>query len=197
MTFTATLPEDVASTIVPSAWLKRYYGTRAIFSFAWVALAFTIGRAVPPLGLVLLVIYPAWDCLANYIDAQRNGGLGANPTQTLNAAASAAVTVAVAITAPRDLHSAIGVIGVWAGLSGLFQLATGVRRWRTANAQWPQVLSGAQSCFAAVHFLTKSIHPALAVSVADVAPYAAFGALYFAISAGVIAFKKQAHSAAG
>ena len=32
---------------------------------------------------------------------------------------------------------------------------------------------------------------AAAVSAADVAPYAAFGALYFAISAGVSAFKKE------
>jgi uncharacterized membrane protein HdeD (DUF308 family) len=191
MTFTATLPEDVAPSTVTSHWLKRYYSMRALFSFAWVALAFTIGKAQPPIGTALLVAYPAWDCLANYVDARRNGGLRANPTQLLNAVASALVTLAVAVTVRQDFHAAIGVIGVWAGLSGLLQLATGVRRWREASAQWPQILSGAQSCFAAVHFITKATNAAMIVSVSDVAPYAAFGALYFAISAGVIAVKKR------
>ena len=82
------------------------------------------------------------------------------------------------------------MIGVWAVLSGLLQLSTGVRRWRRAAAQWPQILSGAQSCLGGAYFVTRAFHPAVAVSAADVAPYAAFGALYFAISAAVLALKK-------
>jgi len=190
MTITATL----SSVSVPpdSHWLKRYYSTRALFSIVWVALAFTVGKAQPLIGSVLLVAYPAWDCLANYIDASRNGGLRVNPTQMLNVIVSAVVTLGVVITVSHDVHAAIGVIGVWAALSGILQLSTGIWRWRSASAQWPQILSGAQSNLAAVHFLMKATHPSTIVSVADVAPYAAFGALYFAISAGVLAFKRQA-----
>ena len=190
MTTTAThSPAAVAPGPSPS-WLKRYYGTRALFSALWVALAFTVGKAQPSVGIVLLIAYPVWDCLANYVDAARNGGIRANPSQMLNAVVSAIVALAVVVTVHQDFHAAIGVIGVWAALSGILQLATGVRRWRTASAQWPQILSGAQSTLAGAHFLVKAVHPAAAVSVADVAPYAAFGALYFAISAGVLVFRR-------
>ena len=99
----------------PPDWLKGYYGARALFSIIWVALAFAVGGAQPPIGAVLLVAYPLWDCLANYVDATRNGGVRVNPTQTLNAAVSAAVTLAVALALYRDVHDAIGVIGVLGG----------------------------------------------------------------------------------
>jgi uncharacterized membrane protein HdeD (DUF308 family) len=161
-----------------------------LVSIVWVALAFTVGKAQPMVGAVLLIAYPVWDCIANYIDVARNGGFRANPTQLLNVIVSATVAIAVVITLRSDLHATIAVIGVWAALSGILQLATGVRRWRTARAQWPQILSGAQSCLAATHFLIKATNPSTAVSVADVAPYAAFGALYFAISAGALAIKR-------
>jgi uncharacterized membrane protein HdeD (DUF308 family) len=161
-----------------------------VFSALWVALAFTVGKAQPPLGVALLIAYPVWDCLANYVDAKRNGGLRANLSQMLNVGVSAIVTLAVALTAGNNLHPAIGVVGIWAALSGILQLSTGVRRWRNARAQWPQILSGAQSVLAAADFVIKAFDPARYVSVADVAPYAAFGALYFAISAAVLAIKR-------
>jgi hypothetical protein len=190
MTNTAALSQGASASESSPHWLKRYYAVRALFSAVWVASAFTIGKARPPLGIALFIAYPAWDCLANCIDAMRTGGFRANPSQTLNAVVSAIVTLAVAVTVGSDVHTAIGVIGVWAALSGILQLATGVRRWRSASAQWPQILSGAQSTLAGAHFLMKAVHPTLAVSVADVAPYAAFGALYFGISAAVLAFKR-------
>jgi uncharacterized membrane protein HdeD (DUF308 family) len=190
MASSVTRRQDVASSEAPSHWLKHYYTGRALFSALWVALAFSIGRAQPAVGVVLLILYPLWDCLANLVDGTRSGGLRASPTQMLNAAVSAIVTIAVVATVRPDFHAAIGVIGTWAALSGLLQLSTGARRWRSASAQWPQILSGAQSCLAATHFLLKAAHPATIVGVADVAPYAAFGALYFAISAGVLAFKR-------
>ncbi|WP_331286490.1 MULTISPECIES: hypothetical protein [Methylobacteriaceae] len=74
----------------------------------------------------------------------RNGSMRANPSQALNVLVSAVITVAIAITVivGHDLHAAIGI---WAGLSGLLQLTTGVRRWRSARGQWPQILSGSQT----------------------------------------------------
>lgn len=178
-------------TQASSHWLKRYYALRAVVSVLWIALALTVGKAMPAAGAVLFVGYPLWDCIANYVDARQTGGLRANPTQFLNVVVSAIVTVAVGVALTRDVYAATAVIGVWAGLSGLLQLATGARRWREASAQWPQILSGAQSCFAATHFVSAALHRTPDTSVASIWPYVAFGALYFALSAGVLAYKQR------
>ncbi|CAO4139772.1 DUF308 domain-containing protein [Methylorubrum thiocyanatum] len=181
-----------APTTSSSSWLKRYYATRALFSAVWVVLAFTVGRAQPAVGIALLVIYPLWDCVANSVDAAHNGGLRANPSQALNVLVSAIVTLAIVTTVivGHDLHAAIGVIGIWAGLSGLLQFATGIRRRRSVGGQWPQILSGAQSSLAAAHILMTALNASLIVSVADVGLYAAFGAFYFAASATMLQLKR-------
>jgi uncharacterized membrane protein HdeD (DUF308 family) len=168
------------------AWLTRYYAVRAAFSTAWVAVAFSLGNVLTPLGAVFLVIYPAWDALANLYDARRNGGLRANPTQVFNAIVSMIVAIAVGVTLETDIHAVLIVFGVWAGLAGILQLATGIRRWRSFSGQWPMILSGAQSAFAGTHFLQTAFAGAMPTS-AVVAPYAAFGAIYFAISAITLA----------
>ncbi|MBW4332344.1 DUF308 domain-containing protein [Stakelama sp. CBK3Z-3] len=179
-----------AAAPASSNWLKRYYSMRAAVSILWVALAFTIGKSQPAIATVLLIAYPLWDSIANYIDAMHSGGLRVNPTQFLNTVVSGVVTAAVIVTIQHDFHTAIGVIGVWAALSGLLQLSTAVRRWRKVSAQWPQILSGVQSAAAGAHFIIQAAAPSQPLSVAIVAPYAAFGAVYFAISAGVLAFKR-------
>ena len=175
----------------PAHWLKRYYTARALVSALWVALAFTVGRTQPAIATMLIIAYPLWDCLANYVDAQQNGGLRANPTQLLNTVVSALVTLAVIVTVSRDFHPVIPVIGIWATLSGLLQLATAVRRWRSASAQWPMILSGAQSALAGGHFVLQAADASTQLGVAVVAPYAAFGAVYFAISALVLAVRRR------
>lgn len=164
-----------------SRWLSSYYFLRAGVSVGWVAAAFTIGKAMPPAAAALLVAYPAWDAVANVIDARRSGGLAANPSQALNAAASTVVAVAVAVALGSGMHAVLAVFGIWAILSGLLQLATGVRRWQ-AGAQWAMALSGAQSALAGIHFIFKA-NGASTPGITDIAPYAAFGAAYFLVSA--------------
>lgn len=164
-----------------SRWLTSYYFLRAGVSVGWVAAAFTIGRTMPPAAAALLVVYPAWDAVANVMDARRSGGLAANPSQALNAAASTVVAVAVAVALGWGPYAVLAVFGVWAILSGLLQLATGVRRWK-AGAQWAMVLSGAQSALAGAHFIVKASGSS-APGITDIAPYAAFGAFYFLVSA--------------
>jgi uncharacterized membrane protein HdeD (DUF308 family) len=165
-----------------SSWLKRYYSTRAAFSVVWVGAAF--GLASGPMAVVatLLLIYPAWDAVANLVDAQRNAGLRRNPTQVFNAAVSSVTTIAVAIALSQSMNAVLGVFGVWAALSGLLQLATGVRRWKSYGAQWPMILSGIQSTGAGIMFLIESNAPETP-HITAIAPYAAFGAFYFLISA--------------
>jgi uncharacterized membrane protein HdeD (DUF308 family) len=176
------------STVQPSSrqsasdWLKSYYFVRAGVAVAWVASAFTIGKAMPPVAAALLVAYPAWDAAANFVDAQRNGGLMKNPSQSLNVVISVIAGIAVALTLGMSMNAVLGVFGVWAVLAGLFQLVTGVRRWRTYGAQWAMILAGAQSAIVGAVFIKQATAPAIP-GITDIAPYAAFGAFYFLVSA--------------
>lgn len=173
-------------------WLKAYYFARAAVSIVWVAATFTVGNTVPVIGNGLLVAYPAWDAIANIADVQGNGGWRKNPTQVLNAAVSGVTTVAVAIALGVSMNAVLGVYGVWAALSGLFQLATGVRRWKSYGAQWAMILSGAQSALAGAFFL-KQASLSQSLGISDIAPYAAFGAFYFLVSALWLAVSDARH----
>jgi hypothetical protein len=65
-------------------WLKHYYFTRAAFSVVWVALVFAFGQHATAIGAALLIVYPIWDALANYLDISRSGGMRQNLTQVFN-----------------------------------------------------------------------------------------------------------------
>lgn len=163
-------------------WLKTYYFSRAAFSMVWVAAVFAVGTRASALSAALLLLYPLWDAAANMLDARRNGGLKSNLPQALNAGISAVTTVAVALALGMGMNAVLVVFGIWAALAGLFQLATAGRRWKDHGAQWAMVLSGAQSALAGVVFVIKASGPKVP-SITDIAPYAAFGAFYFLVSA--------------
>lgn len=163
-------------------WLKRYYFTRAAFSVVWVGAAFGLANSKTYVVAALLLIYPAWDAIANLVDAQRNGGLRGNPTQAFNVAVSTVTTIAVAIALTESMNAVLGVFGVWAVLSGLLQLATAARRWKGCGGQWPMILSGIQSAAAGASFLVKA-NAAEPPHITVIAPYVAFGAFYFLVSA--------------
>jgi uncharacterized membrane protein HdeD (DUF308 family) len=167
---------------IQTRWLRSYYLTRAIFSIAWIAVAVLSGGGQSPIISFLLVIYPAWDAVANLVDARSNGGLKANPSQTLNVVVSAITTAAVIFAAGKDTYAVLGVYGVWAILSGVLQLYTGVRRWRSFGAQWAMILSGGQSTLAGGFMISQSLGT-VAPSILDILPYAGFGAFYFLLSA--------------
>jgi uncharacterized membrane protein HdeD (DUF308 family) len=180
-----------APVAAKDSWLKTYYFTRAAFSVLWVLAAFALAGSGAVVVGALLLIYPAWDAVANVVDAGRSGGARRNPTQVVNAAVSTLTTIAVAIALASGMHAVFAVIGVWAALSGLLQLATGVRRWKTAGAQWPMAISGVQSTLAGAMFLVQANAPAIP-SITAIAPYAAFGAFYFLIAALWLTFTSRA-----
>ena len=128
------------------------------------------------------MLYPLWDAAANYVDAARNGGFGRNRSQAVNTLVSLATTMAVIAALQMGLNAVLAVFGAWAILSGLLQLATAIGRWRTAGAQWAMVLSGAQSAVAGGFFVVQAQQPVAAV-LPTIAGYAAFGAIYFLVSA--------------
>lgn len=163
-------------------WLKQYYFTRAAFSVLWVAAALTAGRHSFAVAAALLIIYPAWDAIANVIDAARSGGLAANRSQAINVAASSVMTVAVILALTMNMNWVLGAFGLWAIFSGLLQLGTAVRRWRTNGGQWAMILSGGQSSLVGALFIFQAQMPQ-EPSISTVAGYAGVGAFYFLVSA--------------
>ena len=163
-------------------WLQQYYFIRAAFSVAWVVAAFAVGASSQPVAGALLVLYPAWDAAANAVDGLRSGGLAQNRTQTLNVVVSLTTSVAVVVALQMSMNFVLGVFGAWAILSGLLQLATALRRWRSSGAQWAMVLSGGQSALAGGFFVFQATTP-MSPTIMTVAGYAAVGALYFLVSA--------------
>jgi len=162
-------------------WLKIYYFARAAFSIAWILAALGPGRTSAGIAAALLVVYPAWDALANLVDGSRSGGLARNRSQAVNVAVSLAVAGAVAVALP-DMHRVLAVFGAWAILAGLLQLGAGLQRWKTTGAQWAMILSGAQSALAGAFFIFQAGQAAMP-SIASVTGYAGFGAFYFLVSA--------------
>lgn len=170
-----------ASSNVNGQWLRSYYFARAAVSLIWIAAAVTAGAANPVAAAVLFIFYPTWDAAANFMDAYRNGGIKRNPSQSVNAVLSLVTTIAIAVALTHSMNAVLGVFGAWAVVSGLLQLATGVRRWKSYGAQWAMILSGAQSALAGAFFI-KQATGASPHGIIDVVPYVAFGAFYFLIS---------------
>jgi hypothetical protein len=177
---------NINTPVEQENWLNRYYYVRAAFSALWLIAAITIGKSSAAAGALLLVGYPAWDALANFIDGKRSGGLARNRTQLVNVLVSLAVALAITVSLP-DMHRVLGVFGAWAILSGLLQLGTALRRWKSHGAQWAMILSGAQSALAGAFFISQAQLPAQP-SIATVAGYAGFGAFYFLVSALSLSF---------
>ncbi|WP_461355087.1 DUF308 domain-containing protein [Bradyrhizobium sp. USDA 4454] len=144
--------------------------------------ALGIAKNHPPFAAIMLVGYPAWDAIANFVDAQRSGGITRNRSQLLNFVVSIITAIAVAVALSDSMASVLLVFGIWAGFAGIFQLATAVGRWKSYGAQWAMILSGAQSALAGI-FMVKIAYGPTPVGIADIAPYAAFGAFYFLVSA--------------
>jgi len=68
------------------------------------------------------------------------------------------------------------------------QLGTGLRRRKLHGAQWPMMLSGAQSALAGGFFIYSAALPA-EPSIASVTGYAGFGAFYFMLAAGALGLR--------
>lgn len=185
---------ETETSLSPARWLRGYYLDRAGFSVAWVALVLTLGQQFPALGAALLLLYPSWDAAANYADATRHGGLRQNRSQAINVFVSGLTTVLVLVALPISPAAVLGVFGAWAIVAGLLQLATAIRRWSLAGAQWAMVLSGGQSALAGGAFLFQG-QQAMPAVASTIAGYAGFGAIYFLISAIVLFLARRAPAA--
>jgi uncharacterized membrane protein HdeD (DUF308 family) len=92
------------------------------------------------------------------------------------------MTIAVIIALTMNMNWVLGAFGIWAIFSGLLQLGTALRRWKTSGGQWAMVLSGGQSAVAGALFIFQAQMPE-EPSISAVAGYAGVGAFYFLVSA--------------
>src|SRR5215213_11590654 len=161
--------------------LRNLYFIRAVFSILWVTAMFLVGIPTPQIGAFLLVIYPAWDAIATFIDIRAQRDTHVQIAQYLNAVSSTLATVALGIARNSNLSSMIIIFGIWALLAGLIQLFVGLNRRRELGGQWAMILSGAQSGIAGVAFIIMANTPSMGLS--SLAGYSAFGAFYFLVSA--------------
>jgi hypothetical protein len=117
-----------ASTIdraVQERWLKRYYFTRAAFSVAWILAALGPGRQSPFMASLLLVMYPAWDALANLADGSRSGGLARNRSaMALSGAQSALAGAFFIYQAGMPAMPSIATVVGYAGFGAFYFLVS-------------------------------------------------------------------------
>src|SRR5690242_6510042 len=130
------MQKQISAVATAQTWLRNYYAVRFAVAAGWVLAAFTLAKGMPHLAIAMLIAYPLWDALANLIDVRSNGGFRKNRTQAINSAVSILAAIGVAAGAANGMNAMLAVFGAWALLSGLMQLATGVRRWKTYGAQW-------------------------------------------------------------
>jgi hypothetical protein len=170
-------------------WLQKFYFLRAGVAVAWIALVLAAAPASLPLAVLLLVLYPAWDAFANWLDAQQSGGLAFNKGQTFNMVVSAITAICMGIAV--GLHGNAGgvlVFGSWALLAGIFQLVVGISR-RKLGGQVFMMISGAQSALAGIVFIYQSAR--VVPGLVQLTGYAAFGAFYFLAAASWLTFKQR------
>jgi uncharacterized membrane protein HdeD (DUF308 family) len=157
--------------------LRNLYFTRAAFSVIWVIL---IGLyANTSLAMFLLIIYPAWDVIATFLDIRANGQ--ATTPHYVNAAISTITTIAVGFALQKGVPEALIVFGIWAILTGLIQLILAIRRKKHLGGQWPMIISGGQSMIGGSSFIILAHDPKM--GIVSLAGYAAFGAFYYLLSA--------------
>jgi uncharacterized membrane protein HdeD (DUF308 family) len=161
--------------------LRNLYFIRATFSVAWIILMVLFGKTAIGFASILLIIYPAWDVAATFLDIRANHNSRSKTPQYVNALISSITTVAVIIALRKGVPEALIVFGAWAIGTGLIQLILGLRRKKFLEGQWPMIISGGQSVIGGIaniilaHDSTKGI-PGLST-------YVAFGAFYYLLAA--------------
>jgi uncharacterized membrane protein HdeD (DUF308 family) len=168
-------------TVKTAKSLRTLYFLRAAFSVTWVILVALVAKTHAEIATVLLIIYPAWDAIATFLDIRANPPGAPKVPQLVNAAISIITTLAVALVLQNGVPAALIVFGAWAILTGLIQLILGARRRKKLGGQWPMIISGGQSMLAGGSFIATAHAPTAGINT--LAGYAAFGAFYFIITA--------------
>ncbi|MFD8073420.1 DUF308 domain-containing protein [Streptomyces sp. NPDC059718] len=191
---TVTSASSTSAAPTPSG-LRSLHLIRVVFSLIWVALVFTTSASLVSadtptvIAAVLLVVYPLWDAIATLLERRLAGTGSANRVSTVNLGLGLATTAGMIISVFSTIGTALLVFGVWALLSGAIQLVVAIRRRRAVGAQWPMVISGAQSVLAGATIAATSA--SATSSLSTVAGYSAFGAFWFLVSVIALSIRSR------
>ncbi|KUM82403.1 MULTISPECIES: DUF308 domain-containing protein [Streptomyces] len=187
MTHTTVTSPASATTTTTSSGLRSLHLIRVAFSLVWVTLVLTTSGSLVStdrptvIAGLLLVTYPLWDVIATLLERRLAGPGSTHRVTAVNMALGLATTAGMIVAVFSDVRAALLVFGVWALLSGAVQLTVAIRRRRTVGAQWPMIVSGAQSVLAGVTIAVGSASAGSGLSA--LAGYSAFGAFWFLVSA--------------
>ena len=174
--------KPIDSTIVQTAKsLRNLYFARTAFSIVWIILISIFAKTNSGIAAILLIIYPAWDVFATYLDIRANPPHLSKTPQYINAGIGILITIGVALALQKGVPTALMVFGAWAIITGLVQLILGLRRRKELGGQWPMIISGGQSMLAGGVFIAMANAPTMGIS--NLAGYSAFGAFYFLLAA--------------
>ena len=174
--------KPIDSTAVQTAKsLRNLYFARTAFSVVWIILISLFAKTNSGIAAILLIIYPAWDVIATYLDIRANPPHLSKTPQYINAGIGILTTIGVALALQKGVPAALMVFGAWAIITGLVQLILGLRRRKELGGQWPMIISGGQSMLAGGVFIAMANAPTMGIS--NLAGYSAFGAFYFLLAA--------------
>ncbi|MGV9364041.1 hypothetical protein [Amycolatopsis sp. NPDC003731] len=160
--------------------LRRLYFVRFAFALVWAGLLFTTAKALGPVSIALLVLYPLFDVVAAVLDA-RSAKAGKPITALyVNVAISLLAAAGLALAASSGIPGVLRLWGSWAIVAGLVQLVVGAAR-RGLGGQWPMILSGAISVVAGTSFILQATMEG--ASLTALAGYATLGGIFFLVSA--------------
>jgi uncharacterized membrane protein HdeD (DUF308 family) len=160
--------------------LRRLYFVRFAFALVWAGLLFATASSLGPVGVALLVLYPAFDLVAAIVDARSSRGTRPVSLLYVNVAISLLAAAGLAVAASSGIPGVLRAWGSWAIVAGLVQLGVGVVR-RGLGGQWPMIVSGALSVVVGGSFILQAAKDG--ASLTNVAGYAAVGGVFFLVSA--------------
>jgi uncharacterized membrane protein HdeD (DUF308 family) len=160
--------------------LRNLYFVRFGFAIVWAVLMFAVGKALGPVTIGLLVLYPLFDVAAAVVDFRSSKT--ARPTVGLyfNMALSLLTAIGLAVAVTSGIPAVLRVWGVWAITAGIVQLIVAIRRYRLGG-QWAMILSGGISVLAGTNFYLTAGGPKAMLTA--VAGYAVLGGIFFLVSA--------------
>ena len=167
-----------AATVSNASPLRRLYLVRFGFALVWAVLLFATATTsdIGAATATLLVLYPLFDVAAAVVDVRSSKATALY----LNIALSLLAAVGLAVASADGTTAVLRVWGVWAIVSGLVQLVVGLSR-RRMGGQWAMIVSGGISVLAGTSFFVQAA--TADASLRNLAGYAAFGGIFFLVSA--------------
>jgi uncharacterized membrane protein HdeD (DUF308 family) len=160
--------------------LRRLYLVRFGFAIVWAVLLFATASDIGPVSATLLVLYPVFDVAAAIIDVRSSRAGRAAAGLYVNIVISLLAAVGLAVASSSGTTEVLRVWGTWAIVSGLVQLIVGLSR-RGMGGQRPMIISGGISVVAGTSFIAQAA--TADASLRNLAGYAAFGGIFFLVSA--------------